>query len=73
MSVGGQLDDRTELHVLAQTSADVVGVLRDGGCVGVSDIGRSAEEREADALRDVCLDLGQLELGRRPAATACER
>ena len=60
--VGGQLDDRAELHVLEQTSADVVGVLRDGGCVGILDSGRRADEREADSLRDVCLDLSEFEL-----------
>ena len=60
--VGGQLDDGTEIHVLAQTGADGAGVLQDGGRVVVHDGRRGADERQAHALCDVRLDLGQLQL-----------
>jgi hypothetical protein len=60
VGVGGQLDDRTEVHVLAQTGADGAGVLHDGGRVVVYDSRRGAGERQAHALSDVRLDLGQL-------------
>jgi hypothetical protein len=37
VGVGGQLDDGTEVHVLAQTGPHGAGVLQDGGCIGVRD------------------------------------
>ena len=58
--IGGQLDDGAELHVLAQASTYVRRVLHDGGRVGVGDGGWGTDERQADALSDVGLDVGQL-------------
>ena len=45
-----------------QTSADLVGVLRDSGCVGIRDTGRGADEWEDNSLRDVPLDLREFGL-----------
>ena len=58
VGVSGQLDDRTEVHVLTQTGPDGAGVLQHGGRVVVRDGRRGAHEREAYALGDVCFDVG---------------
>ena len=60
VGVGGQLCHGTELHVLAQTSAHVVSVVEHSGRIGVSDSGWHGDQRQTDALSDVCLDNGQL-------------
>ena len=59
VSICGQLSDCTELHVLLQPLADVVGVLLHRRRVVVDDCGRGAHERQADALRDVRFDVCQ--------------
>jgi len=53
VGVSRQLDDGAELHVLAQGSAHLTGVLLNGRCVGVGDGRRAADERETDPLIDV--------------------
>ena len=49
----GKSDDSTEPHVLAQASADIVGVLQDSRRVSVDDSGGRAEKRETHTVSDV--------------------